>query len=90
MGGCSRPILYRKKLGKGVYGEVTYIWNLTTREEYVVKRPLAKLITSRTFGEEMWIKEAEIMRSISHVGTNVPEPSCLLMLTAIGREPRNI
>lgn len=90
MGCRSRPILYRKKLGKGNYGEVTYVWNLTTREEYVVKRPLAKFIKSRTFGEEMWKKEAEIMRSISHVRTSVSEPSCLLMLTADARDFRNI
>ena len=65
--GRSRPILYRKKIDKGVYGEVIYVWNLTTREEYVVKQPLAKLIKSRTFGEKKWKREAEIMRSISHV-----------------------
>lgn len=50
----SRPILYRKQAGKVNYGVVIYVWNLTTKEEYVMKRPLAKLIKSRTFSEKMW------------------------------------
>lgn len=74
----SRPIFYKKQIGKGAYGVVTYVWNLTTREEYVVKQPLPNLIKSRTFGETTWRKEADIMRSISHVSTGVPGSLCLL------------
>jgi len=37
--GCprSRQILYEEQLGKGAFGVVNYVWNVTTREEYVVK-----------------------------------------------------
>ena len=31
-GSRSRPILYRKGIGTGHFGAVTYVWNVTTRE----------------------------------------------------------
>lgn len=86
----SRPILYKKQIGEGNYGVVIYMWSLTTREEYIVKQPLPKLIRSRNFAEKTWRKEAEIMRSVSHVSTGVPESSCLLTLIANARDLRSI
>lgn len=53
MGSRSRPIFFREEIGKGVFGEVIYVWNLTTKEEYVVKRPLTKLIKRGTFRQEV-------------------------------------
>jgi hypothetical protein len=46
-----------------------YIWNVMTSEGYVVKKPLMKLIKNGEFNKESWIREAEIMRAISHVST---------------------
>ena len=86
----SRPKLYKEQIGKGNYGVVIYVWSLLTREEYVLKQPLAKLIKSRNFAEKTWRKEAEIMQSVSHVSTGVPEPSCLLTLIANARDCRSI
>ncbi|KAL8678787.1 MAG: hypothetical protein Q9186_004897 [Xanthomendoza sp. 1 TL-2023] len=62
----SRPMLLKKRIGEGTFGVVTYVWNMATREEYVAKRPLDKLIKSRNFSEKTWRKEAQIMHSISH------------------------
>lgn len=69
---------------------MTYVWNLSTREEYVVKRPLDELIRSRNYDEKTWRKEAEIMQSITHVSMDVPESSCLLILVANARDLRSI
>lgn len=73
----SPPILYKEPLGEGSFGIVTYVWNVTTREEYVVKSPLQKLIDSGEVNKESWMEEANIMRSISHVSTGNPEFSWL-------------
>ncbi|KAL8927683.1 MAG: hypothetical protein Q9172_001243 [Xanthocarpia lactea] len=62
----SGPNFYKERIGNGAFGVVIYVWNLTTREEYVLKQPLAKLVKSRTISEKSWRKEAEIMGSISH------------------------
>lgn len=70
-GSRSSPMLYKELLGKGTFGVVKYIWNVTTREEYVIKRPLPKLIKSGNFDEKSWREEAEIMRNISHVRIDV-------------------
>lgn len=79
-GSRSRPILYKKQIGKGAFGAVTFVWNLVTGEEYVVKRPLPNLIRSGMFVEKLWIREADIMQSISHVRTGVPWSPCLPMI----------
>ncbi len=86
----SRPVLHRERIGNGSYGVVIHVWNISTREEYVVKRPLAKLIRSHKFSKRMWEKEAEIMSSVSHVSTGVSEPSCLLVLATDAGGLRNI
>jgi serine/threonine protein kinase len=67
----SHPVLYKKQIGKGAYGAVTFVWDLVTGEEYVVKRPLSNLIKSRMFVERHWKREADIMQSISHVRISV-------------------
>ena len=73
-GSRSRPILYKKRIGEGVFGVVTYVWNLTTREEYVAKRPLDKLIRNRNFREKTWRTEADIIQSISHINLGLLQP----------------
>ena len=74
----SRPILYKQSLGQGSFGVVMFVWNVATREEYVVKTPLQKLIDSGGVDQESWMKEASIMRSISHVSTDIPALSWLV------------
>jgi hypothetical protein len=67
----SCPILYRKTIGVGAFGIVDYVWNLTTREEYVVKEPLKKHITRRQVDVKRWKQEADIMKTIRHVRTSL-------------------
>ena len=70
----SGPVLYKKKLGEGVFGIVTYIWNATTGEEYAMKEPLVKVIRSGQVIIKDWKKEAQVMENISHVSA---KPSML-------------
>lgn len=65
----SQPILYKKKLGAGAFGVAKYVWNATSGDEYVVKRPLQKLIDGGQVDEESWRNEAKVMRGLSHVST---------------------
>ena len=60
----SSPVLYKKEIGRGQFGVVTYVWNVTTREKYVVKEPTGKRL--KTLELNSWKKEARIMRRISH------------------------
>jgi len=73
----SRPILYKKTIGKGTFGEVIFVWDLKTREEYVVKRPRKNLVNSGMLEKDRWMKEAKIMEGISHVSTGIPKLSWL-------------
>lgn len=72
----SGPILYKKELGKGQFGIVTYVWNVTTRETYVMKEPLRKPRTPTEI--KPWEEEARIMCSIKHVNIapGAPALSC--------------
>jgi hypothetical protein len=65
----SRPIVYQEELGRGAYGVVEYKWNVTTGDEYVVKRPLPKLIENKGVNIKSWQDEAAIMKSVSHVSS---------------------
>ena len=66
-----------------------YVWNLTTREEYVVKRPLRKLIKSGKVDLKSWSIEAGILQTISHVSTGVPR-FLIFAPTLTARDLRNI
>ncbi|KAG5975443.1 hypothetical protein E4U55_007671 [Claviceps digitariae] len=65
-GSEEHPIVFTRVLGSGAFGEVTYAWNNTTGDEYVVKRPRTKHITNGDFNPRLWHKEATLMSSISH------------------------
>lgn len=71
------PVLYKKKLGEGAFGVVTYVWNATTGEEYALKEPLEKFIKSGQVITKNWKKEAEIMGRISHVSAAPSVPNIL-------------
>jgi serine/threonine-protein kinase Chk2 len=60
-------ILLRKKLGEGAFGVVTHIWNVSTAEEYALKKPTKKAIREQTVDVEAWKNEARIMEGIKHV-----------------------
>lgn len=72
----SHPQFYKEVIGKGSFGIVVYFWSFSDREEFVVKQPLPKLIKDRNFSETTWRKEADIMRSISHVRIALTTFSC--------------
>ncbi|KAG6003509.1 hypothetical protein E4U21_002000 [Claviceps maximensis] len=61
-----RSCFVDEKLGSGAFGLVTYMWNVTTGDEFVVKRPLKKHIEAKSYRPKQWEKEANIMSRISH------------------------
>lgn len=54
--------LWKRKLGHGSFGVVSYAWDVTSRAEFALKEPRPKA------GGD-WEKEARIMKNISHVST---------------------
>lgn len=60
----SSPIFYKKEIGRGQFGVVTYVWNVTTREKYVIKEPTGDNLTALELTS--WKNEARVMRGISH------------------------
>ncbi|KAF2680631.1 putative serine/threonine protein kinase, partial [Lentithecium fluviatile CBS 122367] len=62
----SVPVLYRKELGQGSFGVVSYVWNATTGEEYALKEPHKNNTENNNFDMEAWKKEAKMMGRISH------------------------
>ena len=60
----SGPIFYKKEIGRGEFGVVTYVWNVTTREKYVLKEPTRDRLTNLEL--KSWREEARIMRRVSH------------------------
>lgn len=69
----SGPIFLRKTLGKGAFGVVTHIWNVSTAEEYAFKEPSAEAVRERRVDVNSWRKEARIMGRLSHVSL-APSP----------------
>ena len=55
-------IFWKRKLAQGSFAVVSYVWDVTSREEYALKEPLPGA------GGD-WKREAEIMKGISHVST---------------------
>ncbi|KAF2758732.1 kinase-like protein [Pseudovirgaria hyperparasitica] len=55
----SNGIYWTRELGKGSFGVVDYLWNVTTREEFAKKR-----LKSKRKGELE--READILKTISH------------------------
>ncbi|KAF5018843.1 hypothetical protein F66182_9172 [Fusarium sp. NRRL 66182] len=58
----TEEIQLKKKLGEGSYGVVTYLWNVSTGDERVIKAPISK----GKVDEEGWRQEARIMSQVSH------------------------
>ncbi|KAI0399057.1 kinase-like domain-containing protein, partial [Xylaria palmicola] len=63
-GGVKAPgaILWKRKLGQGKFAVVHYAWDVTTKQEYALKEPYPGC----KFNVKAWLKEAEIMKGISH------------------------
>lgn len=59
-----------RRISEGSFGVVTYLWNVSTGKERVVKEPLAKVarhIRMNRQEDGAWRQEACIMQTISHV-----------------------
>ena len=56
--------LKQETLGKGAFAVVRRYWDVSTGDEYAYKEPINK----RKFRKDLWDREIEIMRQISHVG----------------------
>ena len=68
----SGPIRWTKKLGEGVFGIVTHIFNVTTGAEYALKEPKDKFRGGYIVKD--WKKEADIMSCIQHVSMDPAWP----------------
>jgi hypothetical protein len=70
------PIHLRKRLGEGSFAVVTHYWDVSTGEEYALKKPSAKAIRKRRVRVADWENEDHIMGLISHVSSaphvNIP------------------
>lgn len=64
----TRPIVLRKRLGKGGFGIVTHLWDVSTGNEYALKEPTKDAIRNKEVDIRAWKREADVMRQISHVG----------------------
>ncbi|MCJ1464927.1 hypothetical protein MMC07_003542 [Pseudocyphellaria aurata] len=62
LGTHANPSYYKEHVGSGSFGYVEYVWDVTTGDEYVVKRP----IETSSVSFKSWKKEAEIMKDVSH------------------------
>ncbi|KAL2758158.1 hypothetical protein ACRALDRAFT_1092158 [Sodiomyces alcalophilus JCM 7366] len=69
------PIYLKKTLGEGSFGVVTRYWNVSTGEEFAVKKPSAQVVRSRSVNKTAWMNEARVMKQVSHVRLHVPVPS---------------
>ncbi|KAM3458418.1 hypothetical protein NHJ6243_007419 [Beauveria neobassiana] len=55
-------VFHTKELGKGSFGVVEYFWNVTTRDDFVVKTPKK----DTAIDMDSWKREASILKKISH------------------------
>ncbi|KAH6614512.1 kinase-like domain-containing protein, partial [Chaetomium sp. MPI-SDFR-AT-0129] len=60
------PIHLRKRLGEGSFASVTHYWDVSTGEEYALKKPSKKAVRKRRVRVESWKNEAYIMNLIQH------------------------
>ncbi|OAA41781.1 Protein kinase-like domain protein [Metarhizium rileyi] len=58
-------IFLKEKLGLGSFGNVTHYWDVSTGEEYALKKP-ENATKQNGFDPEAWKREADVMRSIRH------------------------
>ncbi|KAM3514900.1 hypothetical protein MY11210_001505 [Beauveria gryllotalpidicola] len=58
----SEGVFHTKELGRGSFGVVQYYWNVTTRDEFVVKTPTSHMAIDR----DSWKREASILKKLSH------------------------
>lgn len=68
------PILWKRKIGQGNFGMVSYAWDVTSRAEYALKEPLPG-------NRGDWKREADIMKNISHVSVKNHFRASLCALT---------
>jgi len=67
----------RNKIGRGSYGVVYRVWNVSTGEEYALKKP-----ADRSFKVAAWEREILIMKRIKHVRFPYQSPCTAPVSTA--------
>lgn len=67
-------IYVKKRLGEGSFGAVTYLWNVSTGQEYALKKPSEKAMMRGDVSIAAWLREARIMRQVSHA--SIPPLIC--------------
>ncbi|KAL8403179.1 hypothetical protein RB594_008443 [Gaeumannomyces avenae] len=60
------PIHIRKRLGEGSFASVAHYWDVSTGEEYALKKPSAEAVRARRVRINAWRNEAHIMNLIRH------------------------
>ncbi len=68
----------RKRVGEGSYGVVDYFWNVSTGEEYALKKPSEEARRKGMVNVDAWRHEAFIMGLISRPPHVCALPACLL------------
>lgn len=63
------PIVLKRELGRGAFGVVSYIWDVSTGEEHALKEPSVEAIRAGKVKYDAWKNEARIMGQISHVSS---------------------
>ncbi len=83
----SGPVLWRREIGRGSFGMVTYVWNTTIGDEYALKEPSKKPKARDEMNriKKNWEKELTIMGRIRHVSP--PSPSLSLHPCARSSRP---
>lgn len=59
-------IMWTQELGRGSFAVVCYAWDVQSRDEYALKKPLPRT----SFSVEQWRREAEILKGLHHVRTH--------------------
>lgn len=66
----AKDVTVRKKVGEGSFAVVYRVWNVSTGEQYALKRP-----SKTAFATDSWEREALIMDRIDHVSPDKPQPT---------------
>lgn len=64
----SEAIFLKEHIGRGTFGSVTHLWNVSTGEEKVIKEP-----SGDKYDSNDWKREAEILKRVNHVSLLIPD-----------------
>jgi serine/threonine-protein kinase Chk2 len=71
----SGHFMWKKEIGRGAFAAVYYVWDVQSREEYALKKPLPENHPSSGQTEnrmrlKAWRREAEILKRLHHVSAS--------------------